>query len=123
MKIPNTKYLVLADQALFSGLSFVTTIWIARNVDAVSFGIYSAWVLAIYLFVSAIGAWVIQPFQIRYNKLEHTKEYLTFVFWGQFTMMVVAAGLIFFSRQASCRLLLPLQQKSRSYFSKTAADW
>lgn len=95
MKIPNTKYLVLADQALFSGLSFVTTIWIARNVDAVSFGIYSAWVLAIYLFVSAIGAWVIQPFQIRYYKLEHTKEYLTFVFWGQFTMMVVAAGLIF----------------------------
>jgi len=67
MRIFSTQYLVLADQALFSGLSFVTTIWIARNIDAVSFGIYSAWVLAIYLFVSAIGAWIIQPFQIRYK--------------------------------------------------------
>ena len=36
----NSKYLVLADQALFSGMSFITTIWIARSIDAASFGIY-----------------------------------------------------------------------------------
>jgi O-antigen/teichoic acid export membrane protein len=96
MRIFSTKYLVLADQALFSGLSFVTTIWIARNVDAISFGIYSAWILAIYLFVSAIGAWIIQPFQIRYNKIEQQKEYLALVFWGQFATTFVAVALIFF---------------------------
>ncbi|HUN16539.1 MAG TPA: hypothetical protein PK622_07000 [Saprospiraceae bacterium] len=90
----NSKYLVLADQALFSGMSFITTIWIARSIDAASFGIYSAWILAIYLFVSAVGAWIIQPFQIKYNKINDKGAYLTFIFWAQFGLLIFIAFLI-----------------------------
>ncbi|HRG21103.1 MAG TPA: oligosaccharide flippase family protein [Saprospiraceae bacterium] len=77
------KYWVVADQALFSGLSFLVTIWIARNTSTASFGMYSAWVLGIYLIISAIGAWTIQPFQIRYQENQGEAGYLSFVFWFQ----------------------------------------
>ncbi|MFZ1381102.1 MAG: hypothetical protein WAS56_15645, partial [Saprospiraceae bacterium] len=90
----NSKYLVLADQALFSGMSFITTIWIARSIDTASFGIYSAWILAIYLFVSAVGAWIIQPFQIKYNKINDKGAYLTFIFWSQFGLLIFITFLI-----------------------------
>ncbi len=95
MKRFSTKYLVLADQALFSGLSFMTTIWIARSIDANSFGIYSAWILAIYLVVSAVGAWSIQPFQIRYNKISDKSDYISFVFWGQIVLLLLFAFVLY----------------------------
>jgi len=95
MKRFSTKYLVLADQALFSGLSFMTTIWIARSIDANSFGIYSAWILAIYLVVSAVGAWSIQPFQIRYNKISGKSNYISFVFWGQIVLLLLFAFVLY----------------------------
>lgn len=82
---------VIADQAVFSGTSFLTTIVIARQLQAESFGVYSLWILGIYLGISAIGAWSIQPFQINFGKVDRQELYTSFIFWGHFAIVLVVA--------------------------------
>lgn len=77
----NKKLIVLFDQMLFSGIGFLTTIFIARILSVDDFGMYAGFVLGIYLLVSVISAFVIQPFQVCFGFLNNKKTYHSFVFW------------------------------------------
>lgn len=96
MKFVNSpKVIVLLDQALFSGTSFLSTIIIARMLDMETFGQYSGYLLGIYLAVSGIGAFVIQPFQVLVGQSNNMKQYLTFAFWFQVLAMLAFVALFF----------------------------
>lgn len=88
----NRKLHVLADQAIFSGASFLLTILIARQLSVSDFGVYAAYVLVIYLAVSAVSAWTIQVFQVAVDK---TPAYLSFIFWAQLLLLLL--GILLFA--------------------------
>lgn len=71
--------LVLFDQALYSGLNFLLTFFLARQLGLKSFGIFSVIVLISYLIMSITYALVIQPFQVSYLKVKKLNEYFTFL--------------------------------------------
>lgn len=81
--LKNHKILILLDQGLFSGTSFLITVLLARILDMESFGAYSGFVLVIYLVVSGTGAFIIQPFQVLLGKVKDPQQYATFAFWFQ----------------------------------------
>ncbi|MGY6743735.1 MAG: oligosaccharide flippase family protein [Cecembia sp.] len=82
MKVLNSnKSLVLLDQGLFSGNSFFTTILVARLLSPEDFGLWASYLLGIYLVLSGLSAFVIQPFQVLLPKISNKKAYITFTFW------------------------------------------
>ncbi|MFM8741607.1 MAG: lipopolysaccharide biosynthesis protein [Cytophagales bacterium] len=94
MKIPFTilkekSALVLVDQALVSGSSFIVTFAIARLLTIADFGFYSALLLTVYLLVSVCNAWVIQPLQTAYAKEPQKESYLGFAFYAQVGLLVI----------------------------------
>ncbi len=92
MKILNkTKIWVLADQAVFSGTSFLMTILVARNLSVSDFGEFSAIILVSYLAISAISAWTTQVFQVAANR---SKGYISFIFWAQIILLLIFATLL-----------------------------
>ncbi len=96
-KINQHKNLViLADQGIFSGASFLTTILIARNLDPVSFGIYSGLLLGLYLAVSIISSLIIQPLQVNVAQAED-KSYVSFSFWSQLAVMLLISAVLILS--------------------------
>lgn len=91
MKIlKNPKVLVLADQAIFSGTSFLLTILIARTISVSDFGAYSAIILVAYLAISAISAWTTQVFQVASDR---SIGYISFVFWAHMLLMTIFVAL------------------------------
>jgi len=89
--LKHRKFQILADQSVFSGTSFLLTILTARHLDATSFGLYSAYVLAAYLAVSTLGAWTISVFQVAKDK---TPNYVSFVFWWQIFLVATVFILV-----------------------------
>ncbi len=89
--INNTKVFVLADQAIYSSVSFILTILIARSLNIDDFGKYSAYVLFTYLFISAISAWTTQVFQVAGDK---TNQYISFIFWTQLFMLFLSIAFL-----------------------------
>lgn len=57
-------YWVVAGQAVASGTSFLTNIFIAKRCGLSTFGEYSAWQMVLLLALSAQGALITQPMQI-----------------------------------------------------------
>lgn len=86
--------LILADQAVFSGTSFLVTILLARILLLEDFGIYAGLILILYLISSLISAFVIQPLQVNLTSITDKKAYLTFTFWFQMGMSFFLIGLI-----------------------------
>jgi len=86
--LKNNKVWVLADQAVFSGTSFLTTILMARMLDPESFGMFASIVLFIYLAISMINAIVIQPLQVSLARVDDINTYLSFSFWLQLLIVV-----------------------------------
>lgn len=62
--ISHNTAVVLLDQAVFSGSSFVTTLLVARILSIGDFGLWAACILGLYLVLSGVSAFVIQPFQV-----------------------------------------------------------
>lgn len=89
------KLVILLDQAVFSGTSFLLTLLIARITDVESFGQYSAYMLGIYLLVNATGAFVIQPFQVLLGKSKDLSAYISFTFWLQIIVLMLVIGIAF----------------------------
>ena len=85
-RLKQRKFQILADQAIFSGGSFILTILVARHLEAPAFGLYSAYILAAYLAVSAVSAWTISVFQVAQEK---KPPYLSFVFWWEFFLVLI----------------------------------
>jgi hypothetical protein len=95
MKIPlnflkEKSTLVLVDQALVSGCSFIATFVIARLLTVADFGFYSALLLTIYPLVSVCNAWIIQPLQTSYAKEPQKESYLGFAFYAQVGLLYIA---------------------------------
>lgn len=85
----SAKLMALADQAVFSGNSFLVTILLARLVAPQLFGLFAGWVLGIYLAVSLVSALVIQPYQVMLSKVDEQKKYQFFVSVLQFSCVLV----------------------------------
>lgn len=92
--VSNKKAHVLADQAVFSGSSFIATILLVRLLPAVDFGLYAGIILALYLLVSISNALVIQPLQVNYSRITNKKLYLSFAFWWQIVLILFIAFVI-----------------------------
>ena len=73
------KYILLADQMLFSGLAFVMTILLSRLFDIEMFGLFASLIIFLYLLLSISQALFIQPMQILGSKTKNIKEYKTFL--------------------------------------------
>ena len=89
------KGIILLDQAVFSGSSFLLTILIARQLTPASFGLYSGIMLGLYLAVSLLSAFIVQPFQVNINRTKNASVYKTFTFWSQLLLMLLLS-LVFF---------------------------
>ena len=97
IKMINIRYILkhsrhsiaLADQVVFSGAGFISTLISARLLSVNDFGIYAAITLFLYLTVSVSNSLIIQPFQVSYP-IEDTKaSYVGFVFWKQLALLGV----------------------------------
>jgi len=84
--------IVLADQAIFSGGSFLITILLARILTPHSFGIYSSVVLFNFGVLSILNAFVIQPLQVSLEKVNNKKTYISFNFWLQFVLLILTVS-------------------------------
>ena len=85
----NNRMLVLADQAVFSGSSFLATILLARVLGPENFGIYAAIMLFVYMMVSVLNAQIIQPLQVTYAKIDNKGEYTSFAFFAQLGLIAI----------------------------------
>ncbi|GAA0891220.1 hypothetical protein GCM10009122_08990 [Fulvivirga kasyanovii] len=103
--LKSKKTWVLADQAVFSGTSFLTTIMLARTLDAMAFGLFASIVVFIYLAISMISALIIQPFQVTLSVVRHRTGYLSFIFWAQLLTVIALIGLVFIAFKISTPLL------------------
>jgi O-antigen/teichoic acid export membrane protein len=87
---------ILLDQAVFSGTSFLITIGVARKLSMEEFGWYSGNILGLYLAVSILSSFVIQPFQVMLGKVENRAAYVSVNFWFQVlgAAILLAVGLV-----------------------------
>lgn len=94
-KIFNKNFIVLLDQAIFSGGSFVTTIILARFLlSTIDFGVFSSLLLFNYAVVSILNALIIQPLQVSISKQKDIKTYVFFSFFTQvFFLILLVLGL------------------------------
>jgi O-antigen/teichoic acid export membrane protein len=93
-KLLNKNTIVLADQAVFSGGSFLITVLLARTFEPSEFGLYSSITLFNYAVVSLLNALIIQPLQVSLGKVENQKTYVSFNFWMQLILVsLISFGL------------------------------
>jgi O-antigen/teichoic acid export membrane protein len=98
----NKKFLLLADQAVFSGSSFVVTVVLARMLSVQDFGTFAGLILVLYLIVSLVNAFVIHPLQVTLPSVGRTTDYLSFSLWFQSGITILLTTGI------SLLLLMPL---------------
>ncbi|PCJ94028.1 MAG: hypothetical protein COA50_12765 [Flavobacteriaceae bacterium] len=84
----DNKSIVLADQMVFSGNNFLTTLLMARILSPENFGVYASIILLIYLVISILTAIVMQPLQVTLSKIANKAPYLAFSFWLQLILLV-----------------------------------
>ncbi len=85
--------LVLADQVLYSGSSFLLTFYLARKLSISDFGIYAGVVLVGYLLMSICNAITIQPFQVLFPKTNQVLQYQTTTSIGMLLLLLLLAVL------------------------------
>lgn len=73
--------MVLLDQMVFSGNSFLSTILLTKILGISNFGVYASIVLFVYLVISVLNAIIIQPLQVTISKVENQKSYVSFSFY------------------------------------------
>jgi O-antigen/teichoic acid export membrane protein len=90
-KLASEKNLVLIDQVVFSGTSFVVTALLARFLPIDLFGAFSSIILAVYLVLSVSNAMVIQPMQVAYSRFGNATTYFGFTLFMQLVIALIAA--------------------------------
>ena len=90
-KFINKNTIVLADQAVFSGGSFLITVLLARTFEPEEFGLYSSITLFNYAIVSLLNALIIQPLQVSLGKIENQRSYISFNFLSQIILVTIIA--------------------------------
>lgn len=92
----NTKLMVLADQMVFSGNSFLATLLMVRILSPTDFGIYASIVLLVYLVINILTAIIIEPLQVTLSEIVDKPSYISFSFWLQLGLLLFALlGIIF----------------------------
>lgn len=87
--------LVLTDQMIYSGTTFITTAMLARFLGVEIFGWFSSFVLMIYLLLSMSNAMVIMPLQVAISKFKDIKEYHSFAFLLQLLISLLIFSCFF----------------------------
>jgi len=72
----NHKFWVLGDQVLFSGTSFLLTLFLGRALGLSLFGIYSSFVILLFLMLSVAQATLVQPMQVRISQVRNVGAYI-----------------------------------------------
>jgi O-antigen/teichoic acid export membrane protein len=86
--IPYNTATVVLDQAVFSGTSFVTTLLVARILSIGDFGIWAAYILGLYLILSGVSAFVVQPFQVLVSGQMLRGVYIGFALWFEIVLIL-----------------------------------
>ncbi|MBL0745838.1 hypothetical protein [Chryseolinea lacunae] len=86
------KFLVLADQAVFSGGSFGITLWLAHGMMPHDFGRFASLVLVLYLIISVSNAIIVQPLQVSLASQKHAASYVAFAVGMQGIFTLVLCG-------------------------------
>lgn len=87
--IKTEKGLVLLDQAVFSGNSFIVTALLARFLGIETFGTFSYLVLGLYLLMSMSNAFIIQPMQVAHSKFSINQDYKGFTLLLQLIIAIL----------------------------------
>lgn len=74
------KNFVLIDQAIYSGSSFALTLVLGRVLGIGTFGLFSTFILALFLVTSISNALLVQPMQTRVAELKTKTNYTRFLF-------------------------------------------
>ena len=107
----NKKIIVLLDQGIFSGQSFLINIIMAHLLPIKEFGFFSSIILMCYLLISITNSIVINPIQVNLHKVKNPNSYLSFGLIFQISLSItflIFAGFIFeiFFPKISIRLVL-----------------
>lgn len=114
-KLLNKNTIVLLDQAVFSGGSFLITIILARFVlTTFNFGIFSSFTLFNYAVVSLLNSVIIQPFQVSLEKMEDKKSYISFNFWSQIALVALITLGLFVTIKADFTFLSSIKHLSEN---------
>ncbi len=89
----SNKAWILLDQAVFSIVSFATTIILARQLGVQGFGVYSAITLFLFLALSLSGAVIIGPFLVLHAKEEDQKGYIDCLAFFQMILCLALGAL------------------------------
>lgn len=87
--IVSRKALVLFDQGIFSGMSFLLNILMAHLLTSTDFGLFSSFILLNYLLISVTNSLVINPLQINLSGVEKKEEYVLFSFLFQLFLTII----------------------------------
>ena len=77
------KFLAILDQSISSGFGFVITIFLARELSASDFGLFSSLILIGFLLISFSNSLIIQPFQVAPQHYKSEPTYIAFLFTTQ----------------------------------------
>jgi O-antigen/teichoic acid export membrane protein len=103
------KYLVMLDQAVYSGNSFLATILIAHVFGPTNFGNYAAILLSIFLIISILTSIVIQPLQVSLAGIEDKHTYISFSTWLQLSLIVLFTAIAIIILQLELPILSSFQ--------------
>lgn len=81
--------LVFFDQAIYSGSNFLLTLFLAKQMQIVDFGLFSTVIIITYLALSVLNALLIQPFQVSIANVNDKQEYFVFLFLGLVTLLTL----------------------------------
>jgi O-antigen/teichoic acid export membrane protein len=85
-KMFSEKSMVVADQLVTSGGSFVTTIILAHQLGITDFGIYSTIVMVLYLALSMSTALIVSPYQVLQANSSNPRAYVSALLFWQVTL-------------------------------------
>lgn len=88
------KMMVLTDQIIFSGNSFLLTILMARILNPEKFGVFASIILGLYLCISILNALVVQPYQVSIAKEKNKQVYTSFSFFFQIILVAITLILL-----------------------------
>jgi len=87
--------MVLLDQVVFSGNSFITTLLLTRILGLSNFGIYASVILFIHLVISMLNAIIMQPLQVTISSIKDKKSYVSFSFFLLIVSVIAISILLF----------------------------
>ncbi|UTW67938.1 oligosaccharide flippase family protein [bacterium SCSIO 12643] len=88
------KMMVLTDQIVFSGNSFLLTILMARILTPEKFGVFASIILGLYLCISILNALVVQPYQVSIAKEKNKEAYTSYSFFYQILLLAIVLILL-----------------------------